>query len=202
MNYIPPATHVVLPEEYTVSTVNRAMATEKVTAHEAAVLYAATVTVSAIGIFAGIFFLFINIDTAVRVAAAVLVGIVGFLSFMRHSIFYRSDQIRMGWRQDRPEFQLEVGYANLAIGFWAFVAAALDWGSVTCGLVLVIYGTYLLCALFIHVREANSFEDLHTPAHRQRVVRSVMTTVLFVIVLLGFGFIALGHTGLIHVPGI
>ena len=67
------------------------------------------------------------------------------------------------------------------------------------GLALVVYGTYLLCSLFIHVREANAFEDLHTPAHRQRVVRSVITTVLFVIVLLGFGFIALGHAGLVPV---
>ena len=175
--------------------------TEKITAHEASMLYATAVAVSAIGIFAGIFFLFVNIDTAVRVVAAVLVGVVGFLSFLRHSVFYKSDQIRMGWRQDRPEFQLEVGYANLAIGLWAFIAAALNWGTLACGLALVIYGTYLLCALFIHVREANSFEDLHTPAHRQRVVRSVMTTVLFVVVLLGFGFIALGHTGLVHVPG-
>ncbi len=157
---------------------------------------------SAIGILAGIFFLFVSVDTAVRITAALLVGIVGFLTFLRHSLFYKSDQIRMGWRQDRPEFQLEVGYANLAIGFWAFVAAALNWGTLACGIALVIYGTYLLCALFIHVREANSFEDLHTPAHRQRVVRSVMTTVLFVVALLGFGFIALGNTGLIHVPGI
>ena len=175
------------------------MATEKITAHEAAVLFAASLAVSAIGIFAGIFFLFVSIETAVRVAAATLVGVVGFLSFLRHSVFYRSDQIRMGWRQDRPEFQLEVGYANLAIGLWAFVAAVLNWGNVACGLALVVYGTYLLCSLFIHVREANAFEDLHTPAHRQRVVRSVITTVLFVIVLLGFGFIALGHAGLVPV---
>ena len=179
---------------------NRAMAAEKITAHEAAVLYAAALTASAIGIFTGIFFLFINTETAVRIAAGVLVGIVGFLSFLRHSVFYKSDQIRMGWRQDRPEFQLEVGYANLAIGLWALIAAVLNWGMAACGLALVIYGTYLLCSLFIHVREANSFEDLHTPAHRQRVVRSVITTVLFVVVLLGFGYIALSHGGLI--PGI
>ena len=200
MNYIPPATHVCYLRN-TLSTVG-AKVTEKITAHEASVLYATAVAVSAIGIFAGIFFLFVNIDMAVRVAAAILVGIVGLLSFLRHSVFYKSDQIRMGWRQDRPEFQLEVGYANLAIGLWAFISAALNWGTVACGLSLVIYGTYLLCALFIHVREANSFEDLHTPVHRQRVVRSVITTVLFVVVLLGFGLIALGHTGLVHIPGI
>jgi hypothetical protein len=176
------------------------MAPEKITAHEAAVLFAISLAVSAIGIFAGIFFLFVSIETAVRIAAGLLVGIVGFLSFLRHSIFFKSDQIRMGWRQDRPEFQIEVGYANLAIGLWAFVAAALNWGTVVCGLALVIYGTYLLCSLFIHLREANAFEDhLHTPAQRQRVVRSVISTVLFVIVLLGFGFIALGHAGLIPV---
>ncbi|MCK9580341.1 MAG: hypothetical protein M0Q92_07800 [Methanoregula sp.] len=100
------------------------METAQPTAHEASLLMRATMAITMIGIFIGIFFIFINIDLAIRTAAAFLVGVVGVISFIRHSVYYESDQVRMGWRQDHPEFQLEVGYANLTLGIWALVAAA------------------------------------------------------------------------------
>jgi len=166
------------------------------TAHEASLLMGATMAVSMIGIFLGIFFLFISMDIAVRVAAAILVGVVGFISFLRHSVYYPSDQIRMGWRQDHPEFQLEVGYANLAIAAWALVAAILDWGLV-CGVMLATYATYLLCALFLHLFEAHAGEELHIPEHRSRAVRSVASTGFFVVALAGFAFIAFARAGVV-----
>lgn len=58
------------------------------TAREASILMGATMVVIMVGIFIGIFLLFMNIDLAVRTAAAVLVGIVGTLSFVRHSVFF------------------------------------------------------------------------------------------------------------------
>ena len=157
----------------------------------------ATKAVSMIGIFIGIFFLFINIDLGVRVAAAILVGVVGIISFVRHSVYYQSDQIRMGWRQDHPEFQLEVGYANLALGIWALVAAVFNWGALACGMMLAIYGTYLLCALLLHLFEAHTGEDLHTPAYRSRVIRSVFSTGFFVLALFGFGVVAFARAGVL-----
>ncbi|PKL68082.1 MAG: hypothetical protein CVV30_12120 [Methanomicrobiales archaeon HGW-Methanomicrobiales-1] len=166
------------------------------TAHEASLLMGATMAISMIGIFLGIFFMFINIDTTIRVAAAILVGCVGFISFIRHSVYYRSDQIRMGWRQDHPEFQLEVGYANLALGIWALVAAALNWGLV-CGVMLAIYATYLLCTLILHLTEAHAWEELHKTAHRSRAVRSVISTLFFVLVLFGFAAIAFAREGVL-----
>ena len=96
----------------------------------ASVLFAATIAATITGIFLTIYFLFINPDLAYRIAAAVLVGVVGLLSFLRHSVLYRSDQARMGWAQDRPEFQHEVGYANLAIGLVSFVAALYIFGLI------------------------------------------------------------------------
>jgi len=167
------------------------------TAHEASLLMGATMGVSMIGIFIGIFFLFTNIDIAVRIAAAILVGVVGVISFVRHSVCYESDQCRMGWRQDHPEFQLEVGYANLAIGIWALVAAVFNWGLVVYGVVLAIYATYLFCALLLHLSEAHAGEDLHIPAHRSRAMRSVVSTGLFVFVLAGFAFIAFARAGVL-----
>ncbi len=78
------------------------------TAREASLLMGATMALSMIGIFIGIFFLFINIDIAVRIAAAVLVGVVGIISFVRHSVYFRSDQVRMGWRQDRSRWGMRI----------------------------------------------------------------------------------------------
>jgi hypothetical protein len=166
------------------------------TAHEASLLMGATMAVSMIGIFLGIFFLFIDTELTVRITAAILVGIVGIISFFRHSVYYESDQARMGWRQDHPEFQLEVGYANLALGIWALVASAFGWVLV-CGVMLAAYATYLLCAFLLHFSEAHAREELHIPAHRSRAVRSVISTGFFVFVLAGFAFIAFAKAGVL-----
>ncbi|WP_321505905.1 DUF6790 family protein [uncultured Methanoregula sp.] len=173
------------------------MADETVTAREATLLFWATMAVSMAGIFLGIFFSFTSIDLAVRVAAALLVGIVGIISFFRHSVYFRSDQVRMGWHQDHPAFQLEVGYANLAIGIWALVAAVFNGSALACGLVLAIYGTYLLCTLFLHAAEAADTRYKNIPADRQRAVRSVLSTLFFVLFLFGFAFIAFARAGLV-----
>jgi len=152
----------------------------------ASFLFTTTLIATLIGIFVTIYFLFIDAELAFRIAAAVLVGIVGIISFMRHSVFYRSDQARMGWRQEHPEFQLEVGYANLAMGISAIFAAGLNWGSLACGMTLLIYGMYLLCTMFLHVYEA-----LHISDVRARAIKSVLNTGIFVIVLFIFAFLAL-----------
>jgi hypothetical protein len=157
----------------------------------ASVLFAATIVATIAGIFFTIYFLLSDPDLAYRVAAAVLVGVVGLLSFLRHSVFYRSDQARMGWTQDRPEFQLEVGYANLAIGLLAILAAGLNWGPLACAISLLTYGTYLLCALLLHLYEAVFVVEI-----RGRATRSVINTAFFAAALYIFGFLALAgsHT--------
>ena len=109
------------------------MTGEPATAREATLLFQATMLVSMVGIFLGIFFMFMNTDLTIRIAAALLVGLVGVISFLRHSVCYRSDQVRMGWHQDHPEFQIEVGFANLAIGIWALVAAVFNGGRQPAG---------------------------------------------------------------------
>ncbi len=152
--------------------------------------------VSMIGIFLGIFFLFVNTDLTVRIAAATLVGAVGILSYLRHSIYYASDQVRMGWHQEHPEFQLEVGYANLAIGIWALVAAALGWG-LACGMMLATYGTYLFCAFLLHLSQSRANADLHDPALRARAIRSIISTGFFVLALFGFALVAFARAGLL-----
>jgi hypothetical protein len=159
----------------------------------ASFLFGATLVATLAGIFITIYYLFADPVFAYRIAAAILVGVVGVISFLRHSVFYRSDQARMGWRQDHPEFQLEVGYANLAIGIAAFLAAGLNWGPLACGITLLIYGLYLLCTLLLHAHEALYVKDL-----RARATKSVINTGIFVIVLLIFAWLALSSAHAIH----
>ena len=49
------------------------------------------------------------------------VGLVGLLAFVRHFVFHESDAKRLGWESSRPQFQYEVGFANLAFALVAFL---------------------------------------------------------------------------------
>ncbi len=167
------------------------MAPQPETGTTASQLMAATMVASMIGIFTGIYLLFVNTGLAFRVIAFILVGVVGMLSFLRHSVYYRSDQARMGWTQEHPEFQLEVGYANLAIGIAAFAASVLNWGSPACGITLLTYGIYLFCTFLLHLKQAIPADDLHHPGQRQRAMRSTVSSGFFVAVLFIFAFLAL-----------
>ena len=173
------------------------MAADTHTAREAALLFGATMVVSVIGAFLGIFYLFVNINLSIRITTVLLVGVVGIASFFRHSVFYLSDQVRMGWKQEHPEFQLEVGYANLAIGIWAIIVAGLNWGALACGLMLATYGTYLLCTLALHIREAYTARDLRHSGHRDRAFTSVISTSIFVVLLIFFAAVAFGKAGVV-----
>lgn len=167
------------------------MAQDPEAGRTASQLMMASMAATMIGIFLGIFFFFVNAGLAFRIVAALLVGVVGLLSFLRHSVYYRSDQARMGWTQEHPEFQIEVGFANLAIGVAAFAASVLDWGTLACGITLFTYGTYLFCAFLLHLRQAAAPDALHHPEQRQRALRSTVNTGFFVAVLYIFAFLAL-----------
>lgn len=156
------------------------------TPRTASSLFAATILASAAGIFAGIYYLFIDPETAVRIAAALMVGVVGLLSFLRHSIFYRSDQARMGWTQENSQFQIEVGLANLAIGGAALAASLLGWGSLACGMALLIYGQYIFCTLLLHILDA-----MHHLEKREHALARIANSAIFSLALLGFAFVAL-----------
>ena len=167
------------------------------TAREAALLFGATIIISMIGVFLGIFYLFVDVNLSLRITTALLVGVVGIVSFFRHSVFYLSDQVRMGWKQEHPEFQLEVGYSNLALGIWAIIVAVLGWGALACGLLLAMFGTYLLCTLALHVREVYAAKDLRHSGHRDRAVTSSIVTGMYVVMLFFFAAVAFGRAGVL-----
>jgi uncharacterized membrane protein YfcA len=148
-------------------------------------LFSATILASAAGIFFGIYFLFIDPEMAFRIATALMVGVVGILSFLRHSVFYQSDQSRMGWAQENPQFQIEVGLANLSMGGAALAASLLGWGSQACGITLLIYGLYISCTSLLHIREA-----LHLTEKKEQSVARIANSAIFALALIAFAVIA------------
>ena len=118
-------------------------------------LFTATILLaSAAGIFVCIYFQLVDLEMAIRISTVLMVGVVGLLSFLRHSVFYQSDQSRMGWVQEDPPFQIEVGLANLSMAGAALAASLLEWGSVACEMTLLVFGLYVSCASLFHIREA------------------------------------------------
>ena len=72
--------------------------------------------VGAVGIFIGFYLLQTAPLTALAIVTGTCVGVVGIMAFLRHVVFHREDAARMGWQTDRPDWQFEVGFANLAFG--------------------------------------------------------------------------------------
>jgi hypothetical protein len=82
---------------------------------------------------------------AVKWVALLSVGVVGVISMVRHSIFHRSDAARMGWDLGRRNnFQIEVGFANLAIGAAAIAAVLFEWGTAALAAITLAYAIYFL----------------------------------------------------------
>lgn len=107
-------------------------------------LMLATYVVGALGIAIG--FSTVNSDPpSLSWACLLAVGGGGLLSFVRHSIFHRSDTARMGWDLgQRNNFQIEVGLANLAWGVVGIASVVLGWGMGAQAATFLTFGVYLL----------------------------------------------------------
>ena len=149
----------------------------------AKVLMQVTWVVGGIGLFFGLNALSSGqISSAVQWVALWSVGGVGLLSFVRHSVFHRSDALRMGWDLGkRNDFQIEVGFANLAWGVVALIASSLDWGTTTLGSLILVFGIYMLQAAVLHL-----FDRKRNPQHLR--AGSQLINVAFAVCLLWFAF--------------
>jgi hypothetical protein len=87
--------------------------------------------------------------SALAVVTPTAVGLVGLLAFVRHFVFHESDAKRLGWESSRPEFQYEVGFANLAFALVAFLAYLGGWAVAAQVAVVLGYGLYLLQAALL-----------------------------------------------------
>jgi hypothetical protein len=144
-------------------------------------------TIGALGIFFGFYFLSTDPLHALRLVTASAVGIVGVLAFLRHVPFHRSDAARLGWETDRPDWQFEVGFANLAFGLPALFIALLFPSYPAFFVLLASYSLYLGQAAALHCYRY--LTDQHrSPA---RLWRSVVGTGLFAAMLGVFAFRAL-----------
>ncbi len=124
-------------------------------------LMRATYAVGGIGLFVSFWLMSSgNREAAAAWASAVAVGGAGLLSFVRHSVFHRSDAARMNWDLGRRnDFQIEVGLANLAWGVTGVAAWALDWGTRAEGGITIVFGLYLLGAAVLHASELRQPEE-------------------------------------------
>ena len=116
-----------------------------------------------------------------------VVGGIGVLSFLRHAVFHRSDALRMGWDYGRRnDFQLEVGFANLAWGAVAIAGWAQGWSLQAQGAVILLFGIYMVQATVLHW-----IEWARTPLNQPRRVISRLVNSGFAGLLLWFGALAL-----------
>lgn len=108
------------------------------------------ITVGAVGIFFGFYFLTTDLSMALRVVTCLSVGVVGLLAFVRHVVFRHSDAIRLGWQTSHPAWQLEVGFANLAFSVPALFTSLLDPSETAFFVLLGAYSLYLAQAAALH----------------------------------------------------
>jgi hypothetical protein len=114
--------------------------------------------------FIGLFIGFLDLERAAYqdVATLLSVALPGWLSFVRHSIFHRSDEKRIGWTMRSVDsnniddassstsgdrftnfFLIEVGMANLSWGFLAFLSVICKWNLAVKAASSLVYGIYL-----------------------------------------------------------
>jgi uncharacterized membrane protein YfcA len=143
--------------------------------------------VATLGIFFGFFFLSSQPIQALALVTGTCVGVVGILAFVRHVVFHRSDAARLGWQTDRPDWQFEVGFANLAFGVMGCAVAIWMPGFPAFFVVLLGYSAYLAQSAVLHF-----YRYLTDPVRSAaRLWRSVIPTLLFAAMLAVFAARAL-----------
>ncbi|HZB10715.1 MAG TPA: DUF6790 family protein [Rubrobacter sp.] len=112
--------------------------------------------------------------SALEVVTPTAVGLVGLLAFVRHFLFHESDAKRLEWESIRPEFQYEVGFANLAFALVAFLAYFGGWSVAAQVAVVLGYGLYLLQAALLH-----TWQSMHGGRRLPRLLQSALPALAF-----------------------
>jgi hypothetical protein len=115
-----------------------------------------------------------NTTSALEVVTPTAVGLVGLLAFVRHFVFHQSDAKRLGWESIRPEFQYEVGFANLAFAVVAFLVYIGEWPVGAQVAVVLGYGLYLLQAALLH-----TWQSVRTQSGMRRLLRRALPALAF-----------------------
>jgi hypothetical protein len=140
-----------------------------------------------ISVFFGFYYLDNNPEYAMRIVTGGLVGLVGLLSFVTHVIFHKADAARLGWTTDRPDWQFEVGFANLAFGLTALFSLANVFCNTSRVIIVTAYGLYLFQAALLH-----GFRALRSkPVNIRKLVLSALLTLVFVAFMAFFAYMSL-----------
>jgi hypothetical protein len=118
------------------------------------------------------------------------VGLVGLLAFVRHFVFHESDTRRLGWESTRPEFQYEVGFANLAFALVAFLAYFGGWGVGAQIAAVLGYGLYLLQAALLH-----TWQSVRGEGGLRRLFQSALPTLIFSLLMIYLAISGMIATG-------
>jgi len=140
----------------------------------------------ALSIFLGIFFL-PDIAKSIDIILLLAVAVIGILSFFSHVVFHKADAKRLGWESERPDWQFEVGFANLAIGLVALVAYIFAWNLMAKSGIVLIYGMYLLQAAILHTIRVIQKHDNDV----QQLFMSVFSALVFSGFLIFFAIFAI-----------
>src|ERR687889_1404024 len=112
--------------------------------------------------------------SALEVVTPTAVGLVGVLAFVRHFVFHEGDAKRLGWESTGPEFQYEVGFANLAFALVAFLAYFGGWGVGARVAVVLGFGLYLSQAALLH-----AWRSVRGRGGLRRFLRSALPALVF-----------------------
>ena len=112
--------------------------------------------------------------SALAIVTPTAVGLVRLLAFVRHFLFHESDAERLGWVPIRPEFQYEVGFANLAFALVAFLAYFGGWAVAAQVAVVLGYGLYLLQAALLH-----TWQSVRGERRLRRLLQSALPALAF-----------------------
>jgi hypothetical protein len=118
------------------------------------------------------------------------VGLVGLLAFVRHFVFHESDARRLGWESTRPEFQYEVGFANLAFALVAFLAYFGGWGVGAQIAAVLGYGLYLLQAALLH-----TWQSVRGEGGLRRLFQSALPALIFSLLMIYLAISGMIATG-------
>lgn len=141
----------------------------------ARLLHLAEMAIGAVGVFSGFYLLSDDPKLALRIVTGSCVGLVGTLAFVRHVLLHRSDAARLGWHTDRPDWQFEVGFANLAFGSTALLVALRLPSFPAFFALLCAYPVYLGQAAVLHLHRYLTDERPSSA----RLWDSVLGTALF-----------------------
>lgn len=104
-----------------------------------------------------------QVAEGVAIASLTTVGFVGIISFLSHSIFHKQDAKIVKLKSINDDFQIEVGFANLAFGLAAFIAYVAKLGIQVDSILVFAFGIYLFQAGILHSFRALSSKkkDIH-----------------------------------------